>query len=147
MRARRLRRLASLLRDFGTWRLEDVLEYAIGYAESGYPLHERIRATIELNEELIASWLGSRELYLPAPEAGALFRNPALGAMYRRIVDESRGGSREDEIEKARLAWYEGFIAEEIDRFSASESGLSPAPTWLRGGRVSSRSSRSSIGG
>ena len=45
---------------------------------SGYPLHERIRATIELNEELIASWPGSRDLYLPAPEAGALFRNPAL---------------------------------------------------------------------
>ena len=113
-----------LLRDFGTWRIGDVLEFAIGYAEHGYPLHERIRATIELNEELIASWPGSRDLYLPAPEPGALFRNPALGATYRRIVDESRGGSREDEIEKARLAWYEGFVAEEIDRFSASEGGL-----------------------
>jgi gamma-glutamyltranspeptidase/glutathione hydrolase len=113
-----------LLREFGTWRIEDVLEFAIGYAEHGYPLHERIRATIELNEELIASWPGSRDLYLPAPEPGALFRNPALGATYRRIVDESRGGSREDEIEKARLAWYEGFVAEEIDRFSASEGGL-----------------------
>ena len=113
-----------LLRDFGTWRIGDVLEFAIGYAEHGYPLHERIRATIELNEELITSWPGSRDLYLPAPEPGALFRNPALGATYRRIVDESRGGSREDEIEKARLAWYEGFVAEEIDRFSASEGGL-----------------------
>jgi gamma-glutamyltranspeptidase / glutathione hydrolase len=113
-----------LLREFGTWRIGDVLEFAIGYAEHGYPPHERIRATIELNEELIASWPGSRELYLPAPEPGALFRNPALGATYRRIVDESRGGSREDEIENARLAWYEGFVAEEIDRFSASEGGL-----------------------
>jgi gamma-glutamyltranspeptidase / glutathione hydrolase len=113
-----------LLRDFGTWRIGDVLEFAIGYAEHGYPFHERIHATIELNEELIASWPGSRDLYLPAPQAGALFRNPELGAMYRRIVDESRGGSREDEIEKARLAWYEGFVAEEIDRFSASEGGL-----------------------
>ena len=106
-----------LLREFGTWRLADVLEFAIGYAEHGYPLHERIRATIELNEELLASWPGSRDLYLPAPEAGALFRNPALAATYRRIVDESRGGSREEEIEKARLAFYEGFVAEEIDRF------------------------------
>ena len=113
-----------LLRDFGTWRIGDVLEFAIGYAEHGYPLHERIAATIELHEELIASWPGSRDLYLPAPEPGALFRNPELGAMYRRIVDESRGGSREDEIEKARLAWYEGFVADEIDRFSASEGGL-----------------------
>ncbi len=113
-----------LLRDFGTWRLADVLELAIGYAEHGYPLHERIRATIQLNEELLTSWPGSRDLYLPAPAAGALFRNAALGATYRRIVEESRGGSREEEIEKARLAWYEGFVAEEIDRFCAAEGGL-----------------------
>ena len=112
-----------LLRDFGTWRLADVLEMAIGYAEHGYPLHERIQATILLNEELVASWPGSRDLYLPAPEAGALFRNPALAATYRRIVEESRGGSREEEIEKARRAWYEGFVAEEIDRFVAVEGG------------------------
>jgi gamma-glutamyltranspeptidase / glutathione hydrolase len=113
-----------LLRDFGTWRLADVLELAIGYAEHGYPLHERIRATIELNEELLASWPGSRDLYLPAPAAGALFRNSALAATYRRIVDESRGGSREEEIERARLAWYEGFVAQEIDRFCGAEGGL-----------------------
>ena len=102
----------------------DVLEFAIGYAEHGYPLHERIRATIEHNEELVASWPGSRDLYLPAPEPGALFRNPALAATYRRIVEESRGGSREEEIERARLAYYEGFVADEIDRFSAAEGGL-----------------------
>jgi gamma-glutamyltranspeptidase / glutathione hydrolase len=113
-----------LLRDFGTWRLADVLELAIGYAERGYPLHERIRATIELNAELIATWPGSRDLYLPSPDAGSLFRNPALAATYRRIVEESRGGSREDEIEKARVAFYEGFVAEEIDRFCRAEGGL-----------------------
>jgi gamma-glutamyltranspeptidase / glutathione hydrolase len=113
-----------LLRDYGTWRLEDVLEFAIGYAEHGFPLHERIRATIELNEELVASWPGSRDLYLPAPESGALFRNPALAETYRRIVEESRGGSREEEIEKARRAWYEGFVADDIDRFVAAERGL-----------------------
>lgn len=113
-----------LLREFGSWRLEDVLEFAIGYAEHGYPLHERVRATIELNQELLATWPGSRELYLPAPEAGALFRNPALAATYRGIVDETRGGSREDEIERARLVFYEGSVAEEIDRFSAAEGGL-----------------------
>jgi len=113
-----------LLRDFGTWRLADVLEFAIGYAERGYPLHERVRATIELNAELLAGWPGSRALYLPAPEAGALFRNPTLAATYRRIVEESRGGSREEEIEKARRGFYEGFVAEEIDRFCAAEGGL-----------------------
>ena len=80
--------------------------------------------TIERTEELLASWPGSRELYLPAPPAGELFRNPALAARTGRIVEESRGGSREEEIERARLAFYEGFVAEEIDRFCAAEGGL-----------------------
>ncbi len=113
-----------LLRELGTWRLRDVLELAIGYAEHGFPLVRGIRLTIDRTEELLATWAGSRDLYLPAPEVGALFRNPALAATYRRIVNESRGGSREEEIERARRAFYEGFVAEEIDRFCAAEEGL-----------------------
>ena len=113
-----------LLRDFGTWRLEEVLAFAIGYADHGYPLHQRIAATIELHRELLSGWEGSAELYLPPPKPGALFRNPALAATYRRIVEESRGGSREEEIERARAAFYEGFVGEEIDRFVAAEGGF-----------------------
>jgi gamma-glutamyltranspeptidase/glutathione hydrolase len=113
-----------LLRELGTWRLEEILSFAIGYAENGYPAVGRIADTIELNRELIASWPGSAALYLPPPRPGALFRNPALAATYRRIVEESRGGSREDEIETARRAFYEGFVAEEIDRFVAAEDGF-----------------------
>ena len=114
----------ALLRDFGTWRLEDVLELAIGYAESGFPIVPRIREIIERDRELIETWPGSRQLYLPPPEPGSLFRNPALAAAYRRIVEGSRGGSREEEIERARGLFYEGFVAEEIDSFVAAEGGF-----------------------
>ena len=113
-----------LLEQFGTWRLEDVLAFAIGYADEGFPFVAGIRATIERTEDLLREWPASRELYLPPPEVGALFRNPALAATYSRILDEARGGSREEEIEKARRAYYEGFVAEEIDRFVAAEGGL-----------------------
>jgi gamma-glutamyltranspeptidase/glutathione hydrolase len=113
-----------LLRELGTWRLEDVLEFAIGYAERGYPAIDRIAATIEANRALIESWPGSAELYLSPPRPGTLFRNPALAATYRRIVEESRGGSREDEIEAARRGFYEGFVAEEIDRFCVQEDAF-----------------------
>jgi gamma-glutamyltranspeptidase/glutathione hydrolase len=114
----------ALLAEYGTWRLADVLEFAIGYAERGYPVVPGIPLTIRQVEELLRGWAGSAELYLPPPEPGALFRNPALAATYRRIVDESSGGSREQEIERARRLFYEGFVAEAIDRFCARDNGL-----------------------
>ena len=114
----------TLLGEFGTWRLGDVLEFAIGYAESGYPVIPGIPATIAAAEELLRGWPASAALYLPAPAPGSRFRNPALAATYRRIVDESRGGSREEEIEVARRLFYDGFVAEAIDGFSAANGGL-----------------------
>jgi gamma-glutamyltranspeptidase/glutathione hydrolase len=121
-----------LLGEFGTWRLDDVLAFAIGYAEEGFPLVAGVRATIERTEALLQEWPASRDLYLPAPEVGALFRNPTLAATYRRILDEARGGSREEELEAARRAWYEGFVAEAIDGFVAAEGGLLTADDLAR---------------
>src|SRR6187397_2957291 len=64
----------QLLRDFGTLALANVLEPAIGYAEHGYPLVPGICRTIASMERLFREeWPGSAELYLPVPEAGALF--------------------------------------------------------------------------
>ena len=113
-----------LLRDFGTWRLGDVLEFAIGYAEGGYPVVPGITETIEQVEPLLRSWPASAELYLPAPKPGSMFRNPALGATWRRLLDEARGGSREEELDRAYRVFYEGFVAEELDRYCAANGGL-----------------------
>ena len=113
-----------LLKAFGTWQLADVLAPAIGYADHGFPVAPGIRAAIDREQDAIAEWPASRELYLPPPEIGSQFRSPVLADTYRRIVDESRGGSREDEIERARQLFYEGFVAEEIERFCAEEGGL-----------------------
>ena len=114
----------TLLRDFGTLALEDVIQYAIGYAEHGYPVVDGITMTIERSEPLLRKWPASAELYLPAPRPGARFRNPALAATYARIVRESRGGSREQELDRARDLFYRGFVAAAIDEHSAAEGGL-----------------------
>ena len=114
----------TLLEQFGTWRLADVLEFAIGYAEDGYPLIPAIAFTIEKVEGLLREWPASAELYLPPPRPGELFRNRQLAATYRRLVDESTGGTREQELERARAHFYEGFVAEAIDRFSREHGGL-----------------------
>ena len=113
-----------VLQEFGTWRLEDVLAFAIGYAESGYPVVAGITFTIERVESLLREWPASAELYLPAPQPGTTFRNRLLAATWKRLLEESRGGSREDEIERARAVFYEGFVAQEIDAFSRENGGL-----------------------
>jgi len=113
-----------LLRDFGTWRLADVAEFAIGYAEHGFPAVARIAATIRSAEPLLRGWEESAALYLPPPQPGALLRNRDLAATYRRIVEESQGGGREDEIDRARATWYRGFVAEAFERCSVAHDGL-----------------------
>ena len=112
-----------ILRDFGTLRLREVLEYAIGYARNGYPLVERGCATIATVAELFRQhWPTSAAIYLPGgkvPLPHALFRNVRHAETYERILREAEagGGNREQEIEAARRAWSQGFVAEAIDAF------------------------------
>lgn len=110
-----------LLRDYGTKTLADVLTYAIGYAEHGHAPVERVGETVETVRELFETeWTSSAEVYLPggkAPRPGELFRNPALAATWKRLLDEVAGaGDRVAQIEAAREVWRSGFIAEALVR-------------------------------
>jgi gamma-glutamyltranspeptidase/glutathione hydrolase len=117
-----------LLRDYGTMGLAELLGPAIGYAEKGYPAVARIGDTVAAVAELFRrEWPSSAAVYLanggpPAP--GKLFRNPTLAATYRRVLDEASHGAREGQIERARNAWYSGFVAQAIDRFCRGEKVL-----------------------
>ncbi|HEY5397721.1 MAG TPA: gamma-glutamyltransferase family protein [Trebonia sp.] len=116
-----------LLREYGTLRLRDVLGYAIGYAQAGYPLVPSISWSIASVAELFREhWHSSAEVYLPGggvPAPGTRFANPALAATYQRILAEAEAASddRDEQIEAARRAWYDGFVAEEIGKFAATE--------------------------
>ncbi|GGW25514.1 MULTISPECIES: gamma-glutamyltransferase family protein [Streptomyces] len=110
-----------LLRDHGTKPLDDVLKYAIGYAEHGHPPVENIGATVETVRELFETeWTSSADLYLPggeAPRPGRLLRNPALAATWKRLLAETAGArGREARIEAAREVWRTGFIADALVR-------------------------------
>jgi gamma-glutamyltranspeptidase/glutathione hydrolase len=108
----------QLLRDYGTLGLREVLEPAMHYAAHGYPLVPRICQAIVAVETLFREhWPSSAAIYLPAPKPGSLFRNPQLSDTYQRVLREAEAVTgREQQIEKARAAWYRGFVAEEIDR-------------------------------
>jgi gamma-glutamyltranspeptidase / glutathione hydrolase len=115
-----------LLREYGTFRLRDVMGYAIGYAARGYPLVPGISWGIASVAELFRDhWPSSAEVYLPGgnvPQPGSLFANPALAATYRRILTEAEAASddRDEQIEAARRVFYEGFVAETIAAYVAS---------------------------
>ncbi|PNG18827.1 gamma-glutamyltransferase family protein [Streptomyces cahuitamycinicus] len=110
-----------LLRDHGTQSLDDVLRYAIGYAEHGHAPVERVGETVETVRELFETeWTSSADVYLPggkAPRPGELFANPALAATWKRLLAETAGaGDREARIEAARQVWRGGFIADALVR-------------------------------
>ncbi|MBT6094144.1 MAG: gamma-glutamyltransferase family protein [Rhodospirillaceae bacterium] len=113
----------TLLRDHGTMKPRDVLKYAIGYARDGFAIAPNCASAIELVGPFFeAEWPTSAALHLPggnAPKAGELFKNPALAAMYGRLLKEAEsvGADRDTQIEAARECWYQGFIAEAIDAF------------------------------
>lgn len=113
-----------LLQEYGTQPLADVLEPAIQYAGGGHPLLERVCTTVSTVQELFETdWHTSAELWLgggQVPAAGSLFTNPVYARTLQRLVEEGRaaGSDREAQIDGARRAWREGFVAEAIDDFS-----------------------------
>ena len=98
----------TMLRDYGTLPLEEVLRFAIAYAEGGYPVLPAIAGAIRNVEGLFRDeWTTSAAVYLPVPEPGTLHHNPQLAATYRRILEESNG-----DVDAALDCWYRGFVAE-----------------------------------
>ena len=128
----------TLLRDYGTMRITDVLSPAIGYARNGYPLVERICATIDTVKDLFREhWPTSAALYLPGgkpPKPGTHFTNPKMADTYERILREAQnGGDREAEIERARATWSRGFVAEAIDKFCRTQEIMDTSGCRHRG--------------
>ena len=124
---------------FGTWmlllasrgrlRLREVMEYAIGYAADGYPVMPGITAAIEPVAGVFRQhWPASAEIYLAngVPAPGSRFANPVLAATYQRILHEAEaaGADRETQIEAARRAFYEGFVAEAVGGYLAQAEVL-----------------------
>lgn len=113
----------TLLRDHGRLEAADVLAPAIHYARHGHPLLARVAQSIrDISPMFREHWKSSADIFMPGgdvPEAGKLFANPTLADTYQRIVDEAKSGdNREARIDRARDAFYRGFVAEAIEQFA-----------------------------
>ncbi|HJQ44226.1 MAG TPA: gamma-glutamyltransferase family protein [Jatrophihabitantaceae bacterium] len=110
-----------LLERWGTWELDEVLAYALYYAETGFPLLPRVALTIAALAPMFTEhWGPSARTWLvdgSAPAPGTIWRSPAIAATYRRLLASASGSTREQRIASVREAWYRGFVADEIDAF------------------------------
>jgi gamma-glutamyltranspeptidase / glutathione hydrolase len=128
-----------LLGRYGTLRPRDVMEYAIGYAQNGYPMLGSASGAIAAVADLFSEhWPASAGVYLQAgtaPAAGSRFRNPGIASVYSRIVAEAEaaGSGREAQIEAARAAFYQGFVAEAIAGYLASAEVMDVTGSRQRG--------------
>ncbi len=113
-----------LLRDHGTLPLRTVLEPAIDYARNGHPVVARVGDTVETVRELFTEhWPTSAAVWLAGgrpPKPNELIKNTAYADTLERLVvaGEQAGSDLVAQIEGARLAWREGFVAEAVDAFS-----------------------------
>ncbi|MEM1383052.1 MAG: gamma-glutamyltransferase family protein [Pseudomonadota bacterium] len=127
-----------LLRDHGTLPLREVLAPAIGYAENGHPLLARAADAIAGLAPLFrAEWPSSAQLWLPGgsiPQAGQMLCNPALATTWTRLLAEAETVSgREEQIERARDAFYRGFVAEALGHFAQTTEAMDGTGTRRKG--------------
>ncbi len=105
----------QLRKQFGTMPWSELLEPAIAYAETGFPVSEIIAADWREAEPSLKRIPSSATCFLPgarAPAAGSVFRNPDLARSLKAIAT---GG---------RDAFYKGPLAESIVQYSSSAGGL-----------------------
>jgi len=127
--------LMTILAEYGTLSLGDVLEPAIQMAD-GYPIEAVTAGSIERQKDEIKKWKYSRELFLThageereAPEAGEIFVQRDLAATLRKLVEAEQqaleaGKSRKEAIYAAYDRFYRGDIARDLVRGVQEEGGL-----------------------
>ena len=113
-----------LLQEFGTWSLEDVLAFAIDYADNGFPVVGGMQLSIERQADLIAGWPASQRS-LPA---GAGDRHAVPQSRARRDLSADRRGvgrrlPRRADRPRAR-ALLRGLRRRRDSSFLRSEGGL-----------------------
>ena len=94
-----------LLDAHGSRGLDELLQPAIGFAETGFPVTPRVAWDWRRHQVTLERSPGGRDHYLPggrAPEEGRLVRFPALARTLRRIAE---GGAR---------TFYEGDLAQRM---------------------------------
>ena len=111
----------TLLDEYGTMSLEEVMEPGISLARDGFPVYPMLRQSIIDNSNRYRSeWQTSAEVYLPGgevPKVGTLLSNPDWARTFEGVAKAERRGTvsgRSAGLDAARDHFYRGPIAETI---------------------------------
>jgi len=127
--------LITMLAEYGTLSLKDVLAPAIQLAE-GYPMEKETADRIEKDKAKLKQWPYSRVVMLPhlgekieAPEVGEIFRQSDLRDTLLKLVQAeqdalARGKGRKEALYAAYDRFYKGDIAQEFVRGTREQGGL-----------------------
>ena len=118
------------LRDLGTWTYEAVSEFAIRYAEQGFPVSEVLRDDIIEYAEGFAGWPANAEIFMPGgkiPNVGDMLKQLALARSLRKLVEVEREASasgRTAAIDAIREYFYRGEMGRSLVEFCQRHDGL-----------------------
>ncbi|MEJ7645708.1 MAG: gamma-glutamyltransferase [Chryseolinea sp.] len=127
--------LCTMLAEYGTMSLKDVLSPAMALAE-GYPIEAQTANAMERGKDAIKQWPYSKAVFLPhpgehreAPVAGEIFVQKDLLQMLTKLVETEKialkkGKSRKEAIYAAMDRFYKGDIAKEFVRGAKEQGGL-----------------------
>ena len=104
----------ELHRKFGTMELTDLFEPAAALVDGGFPVGQKIAQAWEAGAVLLRKFSPGSTDYLPGghvPAPGALFQQPDLAALWRRIAREGRS------------AFYAGEVRDRIVETVAKQGG------------------------
>jgi gamma-glutamyltranspeptidase / glutathione hydrolase len=119
----------TVLRNYGTLSLADVMERGLAFAADGFSVHDYMAYGFSTNWPTIRKWPSSAAIVAPRGQpltAGELMFQHDLAGTFRSLLEEERAasGTREERILAARNRFYRGDIAEHFVKFSAEHGGL-----------------------
>ena len=105
----------TLVRDFGSRPLGELLQPAIRYARDGYPVSSRVSADFASQLELLKNDAAAGKVFIKdgkTPAVGTMHRQPELAATLEKIAADGRD------------AFYTGPVADDIVSYLQSKGGL-----------------------
>jgi gamma-glutamyltranspeptidase/glutathione hydrolase len=132
--------LMTMLAEFGTMSLKQVLAPALEMARNGYPVEAQAANAWEGSKKTLAQWPYSKKVFLThfdasdekkrwAPEPGEIWVQPDLANTLQQLIDAEqaalkKGRNRKEAIYAAYDRFYKGDIAREFCRGSQELGGL-----------------------